>query len=87
MKLLKKITLVAASAALFVSSAALADDSQQKQQLERQQAKAQRDERPSTIAAYGTWGVGNAGTVGRAEVRLERHDVGRGTYYVYRPSR
>ena len=85
MKHLTKLTLVAATAALFGTAAAMADDSQASNQRDLRQAQMQKENRPTTVAFYGKRGVGNARTVGRAEVRLERRDDARGTHFVYLP--
>jgi hypothetical protein len=88
MKTLTKITVAAAMAAFLGSTAAFADDQQLQNRLAVERALAAKKQQTSTIAVYGTTGVGKEGErTDRAEKRLERHDTGRGTHEVYRVER
>jgi hypothetical protein len=88
MKTLTKLTVAAALAAFLGSTAVFADDQQLQNRLAVQRAQAAKNQQTTTIAVYGTTGVGKKGErIGRAEKRMERHDTGRGTHYLYRVER
>lgn len=83
-----KLAVAATLAALLGTTAALADDPQLRARLDVQRTLDAKNERSTTIAVYSTRGLGESRvSKERAEVRVERHDTGRGTHYFYRPAR
>jgi D-arabinose 1-dehydrogenase-like Zn-dependent alcohol dehydrogenase len=89
MKTLTKLTVAAALAAFLGTTAAFADDPQLQNRLTIYHAQAARNQQPTTtVAVYGTAGVGHRGEhIRHAGKRMERHDTGRGTHYLYRVDR
>jgi hypothetical protein len=88
MRTLTKLTVATALAAFLGSTTAFADDPQLQNRLAMERAYAAKNRQTTTIAVYGTTGVGKKGErIGRAEKHMERHDTGRGTHYLYRVDR
>jgi flagellar biosynthesis GTPase FlhF len=88
MKTLTKLTVAAALAAFLGSTAAFADDPQLQNRLAMERAQAAKNRQTTTIAVYGTTGVGKTSErIDSAEKHLESHDTGRGTHYLYRAPR
>jgi hypothetical protein len=87
MKTLIKLTVAAALAAML-GTAAWADDPALQNRLALQRAQAERNKQTTTIAVYGAKGVGERVVrETRKDVRMERHDTGRATHYIYRPAK
>lgn len=88
MKTLTKLAVVAALAAMFGTTAALADDPALQNRLALQRAQMERNKQTTTIAVYGEKGIGERVVrETRKDLRLERHDTGRATHYFYRPAK
>ncbi len=60
MKLLTKLSLAALTAAILSPAAALADDQQLQNRLAIQRAQDAKNQRTTTVAVYGTRGVGRS---------------------------
>jgi len=91
MKLLTKLSLATIFAAVLGSTAALADDQQARNLRDIQRAQDAKNQRTTTIAVYGTRGVGRSERAmdhQRSDTRFELRSNARGqTFGVFVPNK